>query len=240
MISYFSRVKPFILLMFFSFAYEMYGQPHEQDTIVEYLINAKTKANEAPKEATPEYAKKLDSLLIKISYAKSDSIRIAALDNLFYYYYDISDFNGAKKVSDSIIQIAERTNDNNGRLIGYWGLADVQSRKGNASQALINYHLAFEALDMLQMSHQIKTNYQGGLLNNIAGIFLNFDDMDNSSLYYQKAIGYLIEGKDTSALATVYFNLSELFQQFKQFDKSYEYCKQSLIFKTKKMSGNNK
>jgi two-component system NarL family sensor kinase len=228
------RLRVFYLFIALSLGFAGHGQSYEQDTIVAYLLKEKSQMGTRPISITKLQQKKIDSLSKKIEDLRgsNDSLLVRTFESLSVFYDEqLEDLVNAKKMSDSILVIAKRTNNHYFFLLAYLGIGAVWYKKGNYPEAAANYELALGFTQKSKIEKGEKIRMEGNLLANLGATFQLMNDLDNATQYYLKGIEGLLNAKDSNGLASTYYNLGYVYSDINDWKTCYNYTREGLKFK---------
>ena len=211
------------------------AQSVKADTIVAFLVNSLHSSSKAP-IITRRQTQWIDSLNHVISNAKNDSVRASTLIKLGNFYLnEIRDFSLARHHYDSALQYAAHLPGTFFTTGAQWGLGNTYYDQGNYIPAIEAYQEAYIALEFSGLSAKDIGIYQSRLLVNFGAIYTLINEWEEGQQNYFKAIAKMEEAHDTSNLAVTYYNISFLFSDMNDWEKTYEYSKKALPYKAKEV-----
>ncbi len=201
-----------------------------------YLLKEKKQVGTKAISITKEQQTKIDSLSKRIEELRGvdDSLFVNTIDALgLVYDEELEDFENGKRMSDSVLVVAKRTNNSYFFSIAYWGMASMWYRKGNYPNAAANFELALTFNQKSKMEKKYQLQREATLFANLGATFQLMNDLDNATVYYLKGIEGLLQAKDSSGLAMSYYNLGYVYSDLADWMTCYKYTKEGLVFKTK-------
>lgn len=205
----------------------------ESDTIVAFLIKS---INQAPASIalSESLIQTKDSIETIIRESANDSLRAAGCLMLANFYLElVRDFRKAELFFDSVLVLASPYGT--GQLItdAYWGKGNIHFDMGNYVKSINAYQAAYESLEISNEPPEQRNLGQARLLVNLGALFTLINDLEEGQSYYLRSVPKQEESHDSTSLAITYFNISYVFSDMKEWEKSLEYARKSLPYATK-------
>jgi len=172
---------------------------------------------------------KIDSLLLLVKNAKSDSNKVNHLNILSKEYINSGSYDSAMLNAKTALQISTVIADGaisadlkqrvqNGIAVTYSNIGLIHWRQGEFPQALDHYLKALKIYEELGNKNKI-----AGIQGNIGGIYLSQGNHTKALGYYFKVLKAFEELGDKNKMATAYGGIGNIYGEQKQPVKALDY-----------------
>ncbi len=222
-----------MVLMLLLFLGRMGFAQNESDTIVSFLIKS---IKDAPASIALDkpLLKTKDSIENLIRQSANDSLRAAACLTLAHFYLQqVRDFNKAEIFYDSVLVLAAHYQTSQLITDAHWGKGNIHYDMGNYVKSINAYQAAYESLEISSEPPDTRKLLQARLLVNLGALYTLINELEEGQLYYLRSVPGQEQSHDSTSLAITYFNISYVFSDMKEWEKSLEYARKSLAYSTK-------
>ena len=170
--------------------------------------------------------KKIESLLLKLSEIKIDTVRINTLNNLAFYYRYIS-IEKAQEYANKALNYSKKINFEEGISQAYSNLGMCYGLNSDYIKA-INY---FEKA--IKIAPDKITKAKG--LTGLGVVYTMKSDFAKALEKYNQALKLAEDSSDKGRVSTILFNIGNVYFQLKEYNKAIEYYNKEI-----KINKNNK
>ncbi|WP_462253296.1 tetratricopeptide repeat-containing sensor histidine kinase [Ekhidna sp.] len=172
--------------------------------------------------ATFSYGQTIDSLLLELDAADSDSSNIAIL-NLLAKEYIKTDLDSCRYYVSKSLEIEEIVNFPRLQFEAINLIGNYYQRTAEFDSARIEYEKLIPIAEVLEDDKAWSTYY-----NNVGIIYTNKTQYDSALDFYQKALDYEIKLTDSTGIAEAYNNIGVIHFYAGNVDKCLEYITKSI------------
>jgi two-component system, NarL family, sensor kinase len=171
---------------------------------------------------------KIDSLKKVLQETKNDSVKYEILLKIGIAQESI-DYKVSRKIYDSVLLLllARQGKYISTEARAFSAIGGLGFDHGDYPAAIKNYNKAVERYSLIQGEE--RTHGLAGVYNNMGGILSLINAWESAQNYYLKALKEYEKLNDTTRMATVYFNLSFVFSDMNEWNKSYDQMYQSFL-----------
>jgi serine phosphatase RsbU (regulator of sigma subunit)/Tfp pilus assembly protein PilF len=171
---------------------------------------------------------KIDSLLVVLKNAKSDTAKVNTYNSLALLYFKINDFKNSNFYFEKALQFAKDINYSK-------GLADAWSIGGVLDDSKSDFDAAIEKYDKAIELYEVSTDKLkiAQVLQDKANAFYSKGVNDKALKFYLGSLKLREQMDDSSAIASSYMGISNVYSQMHRSELALPYAKKALRLKEK-------
>jgi serine phosphatase RsbU (regulator of sigma subunit)/Tfp pilus assembly protein PilF len=168
-------------------------------------------------------AQSIDSLLLRLNEAKSDTDMVKIQARLSWEYRNVGNYSKAIDYGEKALFKAEKLHFNSGIAHACNALGAIYDEKGQYPKSLTFYTRAMRIHEQLHDSSGICRDY-----NNIGLLHENLSNYTTALAYYDKALKIAERLKNKRTISAIYFNIGAVYTYINKYDTSSGYYFRSL------------